>query len=645
MISLGKRPYILHPFLFALFPVFFLFALNVGQMYFIDVIIPAAISIVGVAIVMLIFFLIIKDISLAGLIASIITLFFFSYGHLARLVSAYISHWLSLTVLILILVIIIAIIVRKKPKLIQTTRILNIIAAALLLIQVPQIFMALISEPSSTEETSDNSPVANHKENLPDVYFIVLDGYGRQDVLSEMYKYDNSDFIEFLRSNDFTVADSSHSNYGQTLLSLAGTLNMDYVQNIHECDSLAGDRLPLYEKLRHNKVMNLFKKAGYTISSFSSGYSLSEIRKVDNYISASWMPGEYGNMLLSFTPLPVIFSRLYSPFEIHHKRVMHILENLADRKKADTPQFIFAHIICPHPPFVFSPDGESIPPDREFNMEDGSHFLNEGGTVEEYKTGYINQVKYINAQMTKVIEHLLTVDPDNRPIIIIQADHGPGSELSWVGSSETNLKERFSILNAILLPKSESNAPYVTISPVNTFRLIANILFDSGYEPLPDKSYFSTWEDPFDLMPVNDNNGLVYDYLLQYYLSLKPGKIEYLHISHPLPPGSGRDAEQCLRLTPKGILIDLERKYHATLMELCVEDDDDYLVQYLNGDTVVAELTLFHLESHSDILRDDTLIVPYDAAMTGYDNIIIMPQNGDGIYTLGYIRLGNPAKR
>lgn len=639
-----KRPYILHPFLFALFPALFLYAINVRQMYFSDIFIPAIISLVGVGIVLLLFYLILKDFPLAGLITSIITIFFFSYGHLARLTSRYMAHWLLLAVLTIVLVVIIAIILKVKPKLIQATRVLNIIAAILLLIQIPQVFIALTSGTSSVKENSGNTSFVSHNKNLPDVYFIILDGYGRQDILSEMYQYDNSGFIDFLRSRGFAVADSSHSNYGQTLLSLAATLNMDYVQNIYECDSLTNDRRPLYDRLRRNKVMNLFKEAGYATCAYSSGYSLSEIRKVDNYISSSWLPGEYANMLLSFTPLPVILSRFYSPFQVHHDRVTHILNDLTERQKSDKPQFVFAHIICPHPPFVFGPNGESIHPQREFNMEDGSHFLNDGGTVDEYKTGYISQMKFINAQMTEVIDHLLEIDPNHRPIIIVQGDHGPGSELSWVGSAETNLKERFSILNAILLPQNQNSSIYNTITPVNTFRVIANTLFDTKYEMLPDKSYFSTWEHPFDLLPINDKNGFVYDYLLQYYLSVKPGKIEYLHISHPLPPGSNRDAEQCLRLTPKGIWIDLERKYHATLMELCVEDDDDYLVQYLNGDTVVAELTLFHLDSHSDTLRDDTLIVPYDAALNGYDNIIIIPQNGDGIYTLGYIRLGNPAR-
>ncbi len=38
---------------------------------------------------------------------------------------------------------------------------------------------------------------------LTDIYFIVLDGYGRSDVLKEFYEYDNSDFLRGLKEKGF----------------------------------------------------------------------------------------------------------------------------------------------------------------------------------------------------------------------------------------------------------------------------------------------------------------------------------------------------------------------------------------------------------------------------------------------------------
>ena len=63
----------------------------------------------------------------------------------------------------------------------------------------------------------------------PDIYYIILDGYGRSDVLKNEYGYDNSDFLNALRDLGFTVSECSQSNYAQTQMSLASSLNFNYI--------------------------------------------------------------------------------------------------------------------------------------------------------------------------------------------------------------------------------------------------------------------------------------------------------------------------------------------------------------------------------------------------------------------------------
>ena len=65
--------------------------------------------------------------------------------------------------------------------------------------------------------------------NKPDIYFIVLDGYARADVLSSLYNFDNSGFINFLTDKGFYVAKNSRSNYHRTQLSLASAINSEYL--------------------------------------------------------------------------------------------------------------------------------------------------------------------------------------------------------------------------------------------------------------------------------------------------------------------------------------------------------------------------------------------------------------------------------
>ena len=90
------------------------------------------------------------------------------------------------------------------------------------------------------------------------------------------------------------------------------------------------------------------------------------------------------------------------------------------------------------------------------------------------------------------------------PIIILQGDHGPGSMLDWESLANSNIQERFSILNAYYVPEATKAILYPSISPVNSFRVIFNSVFKSQFEILEDKSYFATWSKPYYFMDVSE---------------------------------------------------------------------------------------------------------------------------------------------
>jgi hypothetical protein len=50
-----------------------------------------------------------------------------------------------------------------------------------------------------------------------------------------------------------------------------------------------------------------------------------------------------------------------------------------------------------------------------------------------------------------------------------------------------------------------SDGLYPTITSVNTFRVIFNSVFEAGLPLLPDESYFSTYDDPFNYQTVNND--------------------------------------------------------------------------------------------------------------------------------------------
>ena len=89
-----------------------------------------------------------------------------------------------------------------------------------------------------------------------------------------------------------------------------------------------------------------------------------------------------------------------------------------------------------------------------------------------------------------------------RPIIIVQGDHGPKSELDYESLERTNLDEVLPILNAYLVPEEIESDLYAEVSPVNTFRILFRHLFGADYETLPDRSYYSTWSHPYRFIEV-----------------------------------------------------------------------------------------------------------------------------------------------
>jgi hypothetical protein len=177
-----------------------------------------------------------------------------------------------------------------------------------------------------------------------------------------------------------------------------------------------------------------------------------------------------------------------------------VFDRLGETAVLPSPKFVFAHVIAPHPPFVFDADGNPVQPNRDFGIHDGVVF---GTTRAEYIAGYRDQLTYLNTRVLAAVDAILA-GSTTTPIIIIQGDHGPGAYLEWDSVEDTCLRERHSILNAYLVPEEVRTELYDSITPINSFRVLFDTLFDSHFGTLPDKSYFSAWKRPYDLIEVTN---------------------------------------------------------------------------------------------------------------------------------------------
>lgn len=180
-------------------------------------------------------------------------------------------------------------------------------------------------------------------------------------------------------------------------------------------------------------------------------------------------------------------------------RVRHTLERLPDLAASDTPLLVLAHVLCPHPPFVFAADGSRpalpIPPENFFT--DGVFTRSR----EEYAAGYGAQLAFLNARLEAAIDRILR--EARRPtIIVLQGDHGPGAGWAPNDVGATDLRERFAILNAYRFPDGDQPRLHPDITPVNTFRVILNRVGGADLPLLEDRSFYATWKEPYAFVDV-----------------------------------------------------------------------------------------------------------------------------------------------
>ena len=392
---------------------------------------------------------------------------------------------------------------------------MNVFSIALISFSLFNITVFAITQSNESEhsEVIDQIEIQDNfnLEMLPNIYHIILDAYGREDVLKELYNYDNSDFIDYLQSEGFYVASKSVSNYSQTALSLGSMFNLNYLEEVLPgITANSRDKYWWKYPIRDFRFFNIIRKFGYNIFALSSGYMHTELINADVYNDQIYMT-EFDNLLFNTTLLVPLVTRgykFYDRYSLHRKRILGTFENLKNMPKFSSPTYIFAHIMSPHPPFVFDEHGNPINAPWEFTTDDGSEYFQYPGTSrEKYHKEYGNQLTYLNSELKEIIDSILA-NPERPTIIILQGDHGPRSLLDWQNIEKTNFKEALSILNAYYFHDGNYEQLYENISPVNSFRVIFNQYMGLDYELLDDRSYMSTWISPYDFIEYIEKDRL-----------------------------------------------------------------------------------------------------------------------------------------
>ncbi len=233
---------------------------------------------------------------------------------------------------------------------------------------------------------------------------------------------------------------------------------------------------------------------GYTTVNFATGYAWNELEDADVF----YFPDSFSAGMTEFEVLLMQTTLARHADDLgwvqsdeimgqnFRDRTMNVFARIDDIARMPEPTFAYIHVISPHPPFVFGPDGEPTHPADFWNEK-------QQYPARLYAQGYQNQLTFLNKKMTEAVDTILA-NSDTPPIIVLQGDHGP-----WLQTRE----KRMWILNAYYLP-GRADKLYPQISPVNTFRLIFDSYFGGQYGLLEDVSYFSPVPKLYDFSEVSN---------------------------------------------------------------------------------------------------------------------------------------------
>ena len=494
-----KKFNIIHLFLIALFPVLIIYSQNIHEIPIQEIILPTSLIFFVAILLWLLVRFIIKDSEKSALIISLLLVLSFSYGHVYLLVDDFTlgnsdigRHQYLLIPFVISLIVGTYYIVKTKGHLNNASTIFNAIGGTVLAVVIIGIVTYSIenidsfdnelitTEPSLTTYDTTIEAFTLHQDeirNYPDVYYIILDGYMGSNSLNEFLNYENQEFVSYLTNKGFNVNDKSYSNYPSSILSVTSTLNMMYLNFLAE-EQTGQIKIP-QEMYIENTVMQNFKSAGYKIINIQRPFPYMVSSSLFDLVVCErnkYVDSQLFNMTIK-TSILVFLLEKWEQHELRDAALCNFAELSKQQQKFNEPIFVFSHILVPHPPFLFDSEGNPVSSARPEGLESWQN-----------EEGYIDSIKFANKKIMQVVDELLT-DPENHPIIIIQADHGYGFDIDSSKPNKESLEQRMSIFSAYYLPGTEENLSDNIITPVNTFRIIFNSYFNTDYDLLENKMY------------------------------------------------------------------------------------------------------------------------------------------------------------
>lgn len=436
--------------------------------------------------------LIIKDLTRAFVFSFFGLLVFFFFGLLKDVTGQLISYKILLPVIGTGLFTALVYFRRSRLPFRRTAVFISVLLLVYLTVETGHLIYNNLSGKSAAQDFGDHShqliSAVKPASEKPVIFWVVFDEYSGQQGLLKGWGFNNP-IDSVLRQKGFFVADSATSNYNYTHYSLASMLDMQYLgalKNHTELDFR--DIMRAHYSLSSNNTIELLKKNGYEIENYS-------IYDIDDYPTKGLKDFPNGEFeLVDNQTLPGRVKRdigwnAHTLFSKNKKQADSLLEinslkemaasrtrllqqtmKAADARKRDSvPVFFMFHYMFTHEAFLYDDNGELS--------------LHSGYGMAPHK--YVASVKYANRVIEQMVDSIKQMYAGKELVIIIQGDHG----YKFEEKDPLFETESCSMLYAVYCSDGDYSLWKNKLSAVNSFRILFNKYFATGFPMLADSCY------------------------------------------------------------------------------------------------------------------------------------------------------------
>jgi hypothetical protein len=286
----------------------------------------------------------------------------------------------------------------------------------------------------------------------PDIWLVVLDGYAGNTLYSADGRGNESpSVLPMLERLGFNSFRSAWASYPTSAASISSLLDITYVLEDRAVLD-AATVSDLYGVIGgESRFVDVLDRNGYSSTMLESGWSGSQCgNQFDNCIASSFLDEAMFKLAEQTILRDVILDLWGHAYTAGSRGTMSwMLDNASKYNDNGTADFVFAHVMSPHPPFLL---------DRRCEQRDdvGSislAFIAPDTTLDEQVDGYRQQVACVDKFMLEFAQLV-----DDESVVVYVSDHGtdrrdqvPKEPSEW---TREDLEERMNVLLAMRFPGS-----------------------------------------------------------------------------------------------------------------------------------------------------------------------------------------------